>query len=71
LVGAFLRTHQDNGVTANLNSPGAVYRPMCVSALDIEVAGKPMENVYGWSAHLGALALGQEFQSIGFLTNRY
>ena len=60
LTGGFLRAHKEKGRRDNLNSPGAVYRSLCVSDLELEVAGKPMENVYGWIAHLGALALTYE-----------
>lgn len=63
LAGGFLRTHREKGVTENLNSPGAVYRTLCISDLEIEIEGKPMENVYGWIAHLGVLALASELQS--------
>lgn len=63
LAGGFLRTHKLKGVKDNLNSPGAVYRTLCVSDLKIEVEGKPMENVYGWIAHIGAIALAYELQS--------
>ncbi len=64
LTGGFLRTHKEKGMRDNLNSPGAVYRTLCISDLEIEVKGKPMENVYGWIARLGGLALSYELQSI-------
>ncbi len=64
LVGGFLRTHKDKGTKDNLNSPGAVYRTLCVSDLEIEVEGNPMENVYGWVAYLGVLALAYETQHL-------
>ena len=64
LVGGFLRTHKDKGTKDNLNSPGAVYRTLCVSDLEIEVEGHPMENVYGWVAYLGVLALSYETQTL-------
>ena len=64
ITGGFLRTHKEKGVRDNLNSPGAVYRTLCISDLEIEVEGKPMENVYGWIAHLGGLALAYELQSM-------
>ena len=64
LAGGFLRTHKEKGVRDNLNSPGAVYRALCVSDLEIEVEGKPMENVYGWIAYLGALASARELKLI-------
>ncbi len=64
LAGGFLRTHKEKGTRDNLNSPGAVYRTLCVSDLEIEVEGKPMENVYGWIAYLGVLASAKELQSL-------
>ena len=64
ITGGFLRTHKKKGVRDNLNSPGAVYRTLCISDLEIEVEGKPMENVYGWIAHLGGLALAYELQAM-------
>ncbi len=64
LTGGFLRTHGEKGMRDNLNSPGAVYRTLCISDLEIEVEGKPMENVYGWIAHLGALALSYELKTL-------
>ncbi len=67
LAGGFLRTHKEKGVKDNLNSPGAVFKTLCISDLKIEVAGKPMENVYGWLAHLGVLALAKEFKNTGFV----
>ena len=60
LTGGFLRTHKEKGQRDNLNSPGAVYRSLCVSDLEMEVEGRPMENVYGWIARLAVLALTQE-----------
>lgn len=65
LAGGFLRTHAEKGPTESLNSPGAVYRRMCVSDLKVSVEGHPMENVYGWVAKLGALAIGFEAQEMG------
>ncbi len=64
LAGGFLRTHKNKKAVDNLNSPGAVYRTLCISDLEIEVEGKPMENVYGWIAHLGALALAYEWKAL-------
>ncbi len=57
VIGGFLRAHKHKGATDNLNSPGAVYRTLCISDLEIEVEGKVLENVYGWIAHLSALAV--------------
>ncbi|MDZ4660280.1 MAG: glutamate--cysteine ligase [Pseudomonadota bacterium] len=63
LLGGFLRTHSDKSSQESLNSPGAVYKRLCVSDLEINVEGKPMENVYGWIARLGLLAIGREYNS--------
>ncbi|MES2965156.1 MAG: glutamate--cysteine ligase [Bdellovibrionota bacterium] len=60
LAGGFLRTHADKGPTESLNSPGAVYKRLCVADLKVSVEGNPMENVYGWIAKLGVLAIGLE-----------
>lgn len=60
LAGGFLRTHKDKDPTESLNSPGAVYKRMCVADLRVSVEGHPMENVYGWLAKLGVLAVGFE-----------
>lgn len=60
LAGGFLRTHAEKGPTESLNSPGAIYKRLCVSDLKVSVEGHPMENVYGWVAKLGLLAIGLE-----------
>jgi glutamate--cysteine ligase len=60
LAGGFLRTHKEKNATESLNSPGAVYKRLCVSDLKVSVEGHPMENVYGWVAKLGLLAIGRE-----------
>lgn len=65
LAGGFLRSHSEKDPTESLNSPGAVFRKLCVSDLAINVEGLPMENVYGWLACLGTLALGREAKSLG------
>ena len=62
LVGGFLRTHKKKGVKENLNSPGAVYKKLCMSDIHIKVEGKKEENVYGWIARLAVLALGFEIK---------
>ena len=63
LAGGFLRTHEKKGATESLNSPGAVFKRLCTSDLDISVEGHPLENVYGWVARLGALAVAREAQA--------
>ncbi len=60
LAGGFLRTHADKDATESLNSPGAIYKKLCVSDLDISVEEHPLENVYGCIARLGLLAIGRE-----------
>lgn len=65
LAGGFLRTHAEKSKTESLNSPGAVYKRLCVSDLAVNVEGSPLENVYGWSARLGLLAIGLEAKDLG------
>lgn len=60
LAGGFLRTHSEKDATESLNSPGAIYKRLCVSDLEIKPEGCPLENVYGWTSKLGALAIGME-----------
>ena len=62
LVGGFLRTHRKKGVRENLNSPGAVYKKLCMSDLKVEIEGRDEENVYGWIAKLAVLALAFEMK---------
>ena len=71
LAGGFLRSHSEKGPTESLNSPGAVYKRLCVSDLKISVEGHPMENVYGWSARLGVLAIGHEAKALGSIYRGY
>lgn len=65
LAGGFLRTHGEKNATESLNSPGAVYKRLCVSDLNVSIEGSPLENVYGWSARLGLLAIALEAQEMG------
>lgn len=65
LAGGFLRSHAEKSETESLNSPGAVYKKLCVSDLNVSVERSPLENVYGWSARLGVLAIGLEAQELG------
>lgn len=60
LAGGFLRAHSKKGPDESLNSPGAVFKRLCVSDLKISLEGAPLENVYGWLARLGFLAIAQE-----------
>lgn len=64
LAGGFLRTHSEKSSTESLNSPGAVYKKLCVTDLLDNRQGCPKENVYGWSAKLGLLAIGREAQQM-------
>jgi glutamate--cysteine ligase len=60
LAGGFLRSHLEKTDTESLNSPGAVYKKLCVSDLIVHPQDCPKENVYGWSAKLGLLAISKE-----------
>ena len=64
LAGGFLRTHSEKNSTESLNSPGAVYKRLCVSDLGVRAEGCPQENVYGWSAKLGLLAIALEAEEM-------
>nr|BFD64622.1 glutamate--cysteine ligase [Bdellovibrio sp. HM001] len=71
LAGGFLRTHAEKSSTESLNSPGAVYKRLCVSDLAINTPGCPQENVYGWTAKLGLLAIAMEAQEMGAVFKGY
>lgn len=71
LAGGFLRTHSEKNSTESLNSPGAVYKRLCVSDLAVRAEGCPQENVYGWSAKLGLLAIALEGQEMGVVFKDY
>lgn len=71
LAGGFLRSHAEKDETESLNSPGAVYKRLCVSDLKISVEGCPMENVYGWIAKLGLLAIAHESKEMGVTYKGY
>lgn len=71
LAGGFLRTHAEKSSTESLNSPGAVYKRLCVSDLAINTPGCPLENVYGWTAKLGLLAIAYEAQEMNALFKGY
>lgn len=64
LAGGFLRTHSEKDSTESLNSPGAIYKRLCVSDLEIRPEGCPLENVYGWTSKIGSLAISREAASI-------
>lgn len=71
LAGGFLRTHSEKSSTESLNSPGAVYKRLCVSDLAVRAEGCPQENVYGWSAKLGLLAIALEAEEMGVQFKNY
>ncbi len=71
LAGGFLRTHGEKDSTESLNSPGAVYKKLCVSDLAVNTKGCPMENVYGWSAKMGSLAIALEAKEMGVTFKNY
>lgn len=71
LAGGFLRAHESKGPRESLNSPGAVYRRMCVSDLKVSVEGHPLENVYGWVARLSFLAIAKEAKNHSIGCTRY
>jgi len=71
LAGGFLRTHAEKSATESLNSPGAVYKRLCVTDLSDGPQSCPLENVYGWSAKLGLLAIGLEAQQMNVQFKNY
>jgi glutamate--cysteine ligase len=64
LAGGFLRTHGEKSEHESLNSPGAIYKRLCVSDLDVDAEVCPHENVYGWAAKLALLAIGLEAEKM-------
>lgn len=71
LAGGFLRTHTEKGPEDSLNSPGAVFKRLCVSDLAIKQSGCPMENAYGWVAKLAFLSVAREAKSLNVEFNNY
>ncbi len=71
LAGGFLRTHSEKSATESLNSPGAVYKKLCVTDLADDRINCPEENVYGWTAKLGLLAIGLEAQEMNVTYKDY
>lgn len=65
LVGGFLRMHSEKGPDESLNSPGVVFKRLCIADLADKMSDCPMENVYGWIAKLGALAIALEARDAG------
>lgn len=60
VMGGFLRAHSKKGPEDSLNSPGAVYKKLCMSDLNISETENPIENIYGWIARIGLLSLAEE-----------
>lgn len=71
LAGGFLRAHSERSATESLNSPGAVYKRLCVTDLKVDVEGNPMENVYGMAARISSLAIGREAREMGVIYTDY
>jgi glutamate--cysteine ligase len=65
LAGGFMRSHKEKGRIENLNSPGAVFKRLCMSDLMVDIEGARLENVYGWVARMNALAIGRESLAVG------
>lgn len=71
LAGGFLRTHSEKSSTESLNSPGAIYKRLCVSDLSVRPQGCCLENVYGWSAKLGLLAIAKEAEEMSVVFKNF
>jgi glutamate--cysteine ligase len=71
LIGGFLRTHSEKSEVDSLNSPGAVFKRLCMSDLKIDLKGCPMEHVYGWASRLSQLAVGFEAKQMGLEFSHY
>ncbi len=65
LVGGFLRTHKKKDGEDNLNSPGAVYKRLCMSDMALSLETCPSETVYGWVSKLATLAVAKEAKAGG------
>ncbi|HAR43803.1 MAG TPA: glutamate--cysteine ligase [Bdellovibrionales bacterium] len=83
LVGGFLRTHTQRGVEENLNTPGMVFRKLCMSdlrhpqafegAFSEESQDKDpiLELVYGTVARISAFAAGRELVRLQELAKQH
>lgn len=71
LAGGFLRTHAEKDATESLNSPGAIYKRLCVTDLSVNAQDHMLENVYGCVARLGLLAIGLEAKEMGVRYKAY
>ena len=63
VAGGFLRSHKTKDHKTNLNSPGVVFKRLCMNDLEIKIQGLAMENVYSWLAKIGCLALYEEMKN--------
>lgn len=64
LVGGFLRSHSEKGSDENLNSPGAIFKKLCMADLQHDMSDCPLENVYGWVSKLAAISVAQELKQV-------
>lgn len=64
LGGGFLRTHTEKTNVENLNAPGAVYKRLCISDYLADANRCVLENVYGWIAKIGVMAIGEESKTM-------
>ena len=71
LAGGFLRAHSKKGPKDNLNSPGAIYKRLCISDLKLKALECPMENVCGWVAKLGSIAIAMEAEQLNINFKNY
>jgi glutamate--cysteine ligase len=71
LAGGFLRTHSAKGPNESLNSPGAVFKTLCMSDLQIKMDCCVQENVYGWVTKLSLLAIARESAAMGVTYSDY
>ena len=63
-VGGFMRTHSEKNPEDNLNSPGAVYKRLCLSDLKVNREGFKVENVYGWLTKVALMSLAREMEDV-------
>ena len=63
-VGGFMRTHSKKNPEDNLNSPGAVYKRLCLSDLKVNREGFKVENVYGWLTKVALMSLAREMEDV-------
>ena len=71
LMGGFLRTHSLKSDKENLNSPGAIFKRLCMTDLKTNRYGLPLENIYGTISWLMKLAISQEAVLLKAKFNKY